>query len=387
MKLKTDFVIAGAGNYGLILASLLSKKGYNIIILEKEDRDYINNSRGNSGVFHSGVYYKNDSLKKKVCMEGNLLMQQYCKTNNIEYNMCGKVILPMNKKEELKLYKLHTDFENIEGNKGSSKMITSNDASNMNLNVKFKENALFIKNCGYTDPNKVYLSLRHSIQDLIFYKQKIVNIEENTNKVFIWTESFEIQANHFINCTGNYSIKLAHKMGICLEYNSIDISANYLLNKNCPNQNVLVYPSPLNFSLGVHLTPSKDYVKFGPSVDLNIKKLIEYKSIFGFNFLDVFSKDSQFIKQLLTDYIHSNSLFGCIKMLKINRLLDLSTILSLLLSEKKSLTRSPLVNLKTKTFETDFLIKKTKNTTHLLNIQSPGWTSSFALCKEVMKLY
>lgn len=81
---KADILIAGAGIIGITLARELVKKGFeNIVIIEKEPLLGKHASGRNSGVLHAGIYYTPDSLRAKSCLNGNMLMRQYCRENQI----------------------------------------------------------------------------------------------------------------------------------------------------------------------------------------------------------------------------------------------------------------------------------------------------------------
>ena len=98
---KCEVLIVGAGMVGLTIAHQLKERKIvkNIIILEKERKIGLHSSGRNSGVLHAGVYYKPNSLKAKVCVEGAKRLKSWVEENNLEINRCGKAIIPQ--KEEL----------------------------------------------------------------------------------------------------------------------------------------------------------------------------------------------------------------------------------------------------------------------------------------------
>lgn len=456
-KIKTDITIIGAGIYGSILSTKLSQKGYKIVLLEKQSSDYINNSRGNSGVLHSGVYYKNNSFKKAMCIEGNEFMKKYLIDNKIEFNMCGKLIAPNSKKEEEKIVSLHTNF------KHGSKLISKAEVIKLGFDYNKNLDCLFVQNCGYTDPNKVFLSLRRTIDNInkgnsnkkiieylgnndieymkscgdeenrirLLYNtevKSIINTVNNYNSdvcfdnnkivrnnrldkvivecidIYNKENRFNIESEYVINCSGNNSICFAHNSKLALNYKPIDLNAIYRISRRKQNINsdfqikkaiipkLLVYPSPLNFSLGVHLTPgtspdiySSNYTKVGPSVDLTKKIIIDIISLL----LKSNIKATEIIgllKQLGHDYLNSSSKLGYLKLTQLFNNIKTDFPVSRD-SEVRTLTRSPLFDLTKGKFESEFLINiETNNKViHLLNIQSPGWTSSFAICDEVIR--
>ena len=92
---KSDFCVIGGGIVGLATAYRLSKRfpDKSITVIEKENRLAEHQTGRNSGVLHSGIYYKPGSLKAKNCRLGKVAMEQFCKEYGIDYELCGKVIV------------------------------------------------------------------------------------------------------------------------------------------------------------------------------------------------------------------------------------------------------------------------------------------------------
>src|SRR5919107_4180306 len=90
-----DVVIIGAGIVGLATAMALMKRdpGLKLLVLEKEPQFAAHQSGHNSGVIHSGLYYRPGSLKAKLCVRGAALMALFCQEHGIPYSMCGKVVV------------------------------------------------------------------------------------------------------------------------------------------------------------------------------------------------------------------------------------------------------------------------------------------------------
>src|SRR5436190_19257636 len=92
---KLDIVIIGAGIVGLSTAIHLTRDWSHVrlVVLEKENDIAQHQSGHNSGVIHSGVYYKPGSLKAKMCVEGAAAMVEFCREHNLPLQICGKVIV------------------------------------------------------------------------------------------------------------------------------------------------------------------------------------------------------------------------------------------------------------------------------------------------------
>ena len=99
--MKTDFIIIGAGIVGLSTAYHLKKQNpaLKVIVLEKEINIALHQTGHNSGVIHSGIYYKPGSLKAINCKKGYDQLIQFCNQNEIKYDLCGKIIVATEKEE------------------------------------------------------------------------------------------------------------------------------------------------------------------------------------------------------------------------------------------------------------------------------------------------
>ena len=94
-----DVVIIGGGVIGLSIAREISKSGRETIVLEKNDRAGDVTSSRNSGVIHAGIYYPEDFLKSKLCVEGNRLIYEYAKSKKINHKQYGKYIIATKESE------------------------------------------------------------------------------------------------------------------------------------------------------------------------------------------------------------------------------------------------------------------------------------------------
>src|SRR5947209_4513685 len=106
---RYDIAIVGGGIVGLATAMRMLDKypHLKLVILEKEDRIAMHQSGHNSGVLHSGIYYKPGSLKARLCVRGKAALLRFCDEHGIPYNLCGKVIVALNEGELGRLNDLH----------------------------------------------------------------------------------------------------------------------------------------------------------------------------------------------------------------------------------------------------------------------------------------
>ena len=104
-----DVCIIGGGIVGLATAWQLSnlRSGLKIVVLEKESTFASHQTGRNSGVLHSGIYYKPGSLKAINCRAGKLELQAFCEEHAVAYEICGKVIVALDEKEVQSLDRIH----------------------------------------------------------------------------------------------------------------------------------------------------------------------------------------------------------------------------------------------------------------------------------------
>ena len=107
--MQADIAIVGGGIVGLATAYHLIQKydDKKIVVLEKESELAYHQTGNNSGVIHSGLYYKPGSLKTKNCIEGYHMLIDFCNENDIPYDLCGKVVVATDKSELGRLRELY----------------------------------------------------------------------------------------------------------------------------------------------------------------------------------------------------------------------------------------------------------------------------------------
>ena len=109
MTIETDVAIIGGGIVGLATAYQLTRRypGRRVVVLEKEAELAFHQTGRNSGVLHSGIYYKPGSLRAVNCREGKLAMEGFCAAEGLPYDICGKVIVAVNDNELPALERIH----------------------------------------------------------------------------------------------------------------------------------------------------------------------------------------------------------------------------------------------------------------------------------------
>ena len=107
MSYRADIIIIGAGVIGLAIASQVAREGREVYVLEKNETFGQEQSSRNSEVIHAGIYYQRDSLKTKLCLEGNALLYQICEKNGLAYQKCGKIMVANDGAEVEELARLY----------------------------------------------------------------------------------------------------------------------------------------------------------------------------------------------------------------------------------------------------------------------------------------
>ncbi len=106
---QTDLLIIGAGIVGLATALEYTRRfpGNRVVVVEKEDRVAAHQTGHNSGVIHSGIYYKTGSLKARNCVAGCASMKRFCHEHGIPFEECGKLVVATSPEEVPRLEQLH----------------------------------------------------------------------------------------------------------------------------------------------------------------------------------------------------------------------------------------------------------------------------------------
>jgi len=273
--LESDITIIGAGIVGLATAHKLQElnPGLKIQILEKEAEVSVHQTGNNSGVIHSGIYYKPGSLKAKNCTYGYKLLLDFCDKNDIPYDICGKVIIASDKKEIPGMEVLYKRGK--ENGLGGLKLLKKEELIEYEPHV-VGLSGIWVPQTGIIDFKKVSEKLADSIRHLgakIYFSQKVQGIKIKNQEAIIDTTNQSFKSKLVINCAGLYSDKIARythpKVNVKIipfrgEYYKIRPEKRHLV-KN------LIYPVPdPSFPfLGVHYTRMIDGgIEAGPNAVL-----------------------------------------------------------------------------------------------------------------------
>lgn len=288
--LKYDIAIIGAGIVGLATALKIKEKSpaKKLLVIDKEKTVAAHQTGHNSGVIHSGLYYKPGSLKATNCITGYHMLVDFCEQNEIPYELCGKVVVATSKEEIPLLNGLFTRgmANGLEG----LKMLDQDELKEIEPHVNGLE-GFWVPQTGIVDyavvADKMYGILSDKETTFIL-GQAITAITTHASGVLLTTEGGQYEAGMMINCAGLYSDKIAALSGddpgvkiipFRGEYYKLKPEKEYLV-KN------LIYPVPdPNFPfLGVHFTRmQKGGVEAGPNAVLAYKREGYKKSDISFS--------------------------------------------------------------------------------------------------------
>ncbi|XP_027785652.1 L-2-hydroxyglutarate dehydrogenase, mitochondrial isoform X1 [Marmota flaviventris] len=286
-----DIVIVGGGIVGLASARalILRHPALSIGVLEKE-KDLATHQTGhNSGVIHSGIYYKPESLKAKLCVQGADLIYEYCNKKGISYKQCGKLIVAVEQEEIPRLRALYE--RGLQNGVQGLRLIQQED-------IKKKEpycRGLMAIDCPYTgivNYRQVALSFAQDFQEaggsvLTNFEVKDIEMARESPPRSIDgmkypimvknTKGEEIQCQYVVTCAGLHSDRISELSGCNPDPQIVPFRGDYLLLKpeKCYLVKGNIYPVPdSRFPfLGVHFTPRMDgNIWLGPNAVLAFKR-------------------------------------------------------------------------------------------------------------------
>ena len=274
--MKYDIVIIGGGIVGLATAySLLkSKPSLKLLLLEKEDQVAQHQTGHNSGVIHSGLYYQPGSLKATNCIQGYHKLLAFCDQHQIDYEICGKVVVATQPEEKGQLEILHQRGQ--QNGLTGLKPIPAEALNDYEPHVTGLQ-GLWVPQTGIINYPEVAKSLAQVIQSLgttLLLQKKVVAITaQKTNHHLVQTEQETFETELVISCAGLYSDQVTKLTEPKLDIRIIPFRGEYYQLKPEKEHLVknLIYPVPdPNFPfLGVHFTRmKKGGVEAGPNAVL-----------------------------------------------------------------------------------------------------------------------
>ena len=277
--MQYDVVVIGGGIVGLATALQLqkAKPGLKLIVIEKETALARHQTGNNSGVIHSGLYYKPGSLKATNCIRGYHLLLDFCNVNEIPYDLCGKIVVATSQEEVPLLNNLFVRGQ--QNGLANLKRLSQGELKEYEPHVAGID-GIFVPQTGivnYTLVAEKYGELIKRSGGEIHLGEKVLEIEKKSGDAVVVTQKQSYSTKLVINCGGLYSDKVAEMTVPELNVKIIPFRGEYYKLKKEKEYLVknLIYPVPdPNFPfLGVHFTRmAKGGVEAGPNAVLAFKR-------------------------------------------------------------------------------------------------------------------
>ena len=386
-----DITIVGGGIVGLSTAYKLQLKHplLKILVLEKEDELASHQTGRNSGVLHSGLYYKPGSLKAIYCVEGRRELVEFAKQNKIKHDVCGKIVLATNSKEADRLDSLKKN--GIKNNLKDLRILSRNEFKKIE---PFAEGlkALWVPESGIIDYVEVVKKLALKVVS-INPKSKVLNsckVLNYTDKI-INTVRGDFMSQNIIFCGGLFADRLAKNDIKDLNMQIVAFRGDYYqLSPHALNKvNNLIYPVPnpeFPF-LGVHFTRmTNGLIECGPNAVFTFKREGYKKnnfnlrdSIESLTFPGTWKLFINHWKFGLNEYKRASSKFLFLKELrKMIPSLEIQDI-----TPSRSGVRAMALDSNGKMID-DFRIIHYKNHLHVLNAPSPAATACLSIGSHIV---
>ncbi len=394
VMMKSDVIIIGGGIVGLATAYTLLQNNplLHLTLLEKETHEAVHQTGNNSGVIHSGIYYKPGSLKALNCMEGYHMLINFCKQEGIPFDLCGKIIVATKPAEIPALETLYQ--RGIQNGLSGMKYLNADEIKIYEPNcIGIK--GIFVPQTGIVDYKLVSLKLKEKILAFvnakIEFNAKVVKISQDETSAIIQTaNNNQYVGNLIVNCAGLYCDKIAELAGEKLNLKIIPFRGEYfsLKHEKAGLVKNLIYPVPdANFPfLGVHFTRRiTGEIEAGPNAVFAFKREGYKKTDFNWSefwesiFWRGFRKVAlKYYKTGLGEYYRSFSkraftkaLQGLVPMVQEDDLEPAGAGVRAQACDKDG----GLID--------DFYIQESEMFVHVLNAPSPAATSSLSIGKHI----
>lgn len=387
-----DYIIIGGGIVGLSVGMelLIQHPQIKLAIIEKESHVAAHQTGHNSGVIHSGIYYKPGSEKARLAKKGSQTMRSFCEEYGLEVDICGKVIVA-SEDEELPL--LDNLYKRGIDNGLDIRLIDKSELLEIEPYVNGKQ-AIHVPMAGIVNYKQVSEKMAEIIIEKggeLLFNHEVLSVTETEGEAVISTNKGDIKCAFYINCGGLHSDRVAKRANLLTDMKIIPFRGEYYQLKEEKRGLVknLIYPVPNpNFPfLGVHFTRMiGGAVDVGPNAvlgfkregyrktDIHLPDLVEVLGYKGF-----WKLASQYMKEGMDEMIRSASkklfLKNVQKLMPEIQADDLipgpAGVRAQALKDDGSLVD-------------DFYILPSKRSIHVLNAPSPAATASIEIGKQIV---
>ncbi|WP_026734465.1 L-2-hydroxyglutarate oxidase [Fischerella sp. PCC 9605] len=387
-----DFAIIGGGIVGLSTGMALCKQYPNarILVLEKESQWAFHQTGNNSGVIHSGIYYKPGSFKAKFCRDGCRSMVEFCQEHGIDYEVCGKVIVATDEEE---LPRLENLYQRGLENGIKVKRISPEEVKEIEPHVSCV-GGIHVYSTGIANYKQVCLKYAEIIAQQggeLRLNTRVENIVASGENLVLETNNGSFETRFVINCAGLHSDRIAKLGKVDPQAKIVPFRGEYYELK--PEKRYLVkgliypVPNPDFPFLGVHFTRMIDgSVHAGPNAVLSFKREGYKKTDFDLrDFVEVMTYPgfwklaAKHADEGIQEIIRSFSKAAFTKSLQ--KLIP-EVQSDDLIPTHAGVRAQALMN--DGKLVDDFLIIHGQNTVHVCNAPSPAATSSIEIGKAIV---
>ena len=273
-----DFAIIGGGVIGLSTALALGQRypEAKILVLEKEASWAYHQTGNNSGVIHSGIYYKPGSYKARLCRKGAQSMVAFCQQHGIDHEVCGKVIVATHPDQ---LPRLETLYQRGLANDVPVEKLTAEGVKQIEPHVQCVA-GLHVRSTGIVNYRHVcekYVELIQAQGGELSLNTKVIGLQTQSQIHVIQTNQGDWQSRWLVNCAGLFCDRIAKLAGVAPKAKIVPFRGEYyeLIPEKRHLVKGLIYPvpNPAFPFLGVHFTRMIDgSVHAGPNAVLSLKR-------------------------------------------------------------------------------------------------------------------
>ena len=380
---KFDYIVIGGGIVGLSTALKLQEANKKVLILEKEKDVALHQSGRNSGVLHSGIYYKPNSFKSNLCIRGRELMLEFLNLKKIPYRLEGKIVVD----EDIhKIESLYERAKSLEMN--GVEVIKDSALIDKEPNSKILQ-GLFVPQAGVVDYKVVTEMMALTFKESggeIEYFQEIIDIKDEQDSKLVSSKKQTFAGDFLINCAGLFSDKVAKLDGLNPKVQIIPFRGEYyeIVNQKTDLLNNMIYPiaDPDLPFLGIHLTKTVDgRIEVGPNAVLAFSregyswsKFNLFQTLETITYKGMVKLGSRYFKTGISEMYRSLNKTAFVK--EVNKLLP--GIQANDLVQRPSGVRAQAVSEKGDLLD-DFLFEEGTQSLHVLNAPSPAATASLAI--------
>ncbi len=389
-----DLVVVGAGIIGLATARryLAQYPGASVLVVERESGSALHQTGRNSGVLHSGIYYAPGSMKAELAVAGRSSMVKFCEERDIDYEICGKVIVATRSDEIDRLRALR---ERADLNGLDAELIDASRLNEIEPHCSGIE-ALHVPSTGIVSYAAVCEVLAAEIEHqagVINYQTQVLAIEESRQGARVSTSRGEVVAGLVVNCAGLRCDQVAEMVGASEGNRIVPFRGEYF--ELVPHRRDLVrgliypVPDPSFPFLGVHLTRMIDgSVHAGPNAVLAMARE-------GYRWRDIEPRQirehlgNQGLWKLARKYWRTGAgeIWRSVSKAAFVRALQrlVPEIVVQDLETSPAGVRAQAMDAHGELMD-DFAITQTSNSLHVLNAPSPAATASLEIAGQIVRM-